>query len=136
MNFSEPGIINAFAELWGTSELIVSFDGINITPPVGPHGRQDLKPTEPWPHMDQNPHKPDFGLMQGICALSESGPKDGGLVVMKGSHIKHPQFFAENGGINEAKRIGAENTCVYMFLLLLYHNYFRLSLCIKIKNNL
>jgi hypothetical protein len=47
--FSEPGVIKAFAELWGTEELIVSFDAVNVTFPYGEHGRKDVDWINPWP---------------------------------------------------------------------------------------
>jgi len=106
----EPGVINAFKELWNTEELICSFDGLNITFPYGEHGRTDIELTQPWPHQDQNPHKPAFQLAQGIIAISESGPDDGGLVVLSGSHHLHGKFHAENGGVNEAQRGGKLNS--------------------------
>ncbi|KAF3049939.1 hypothetical protein E8E11_010031 [Didymella keratinophila] len=44
---TEPAIIKAFAKLWGTDKLLVSFDGMNLTLPT-----KDMKPTTPWPHVD------------------------------------------------------------------------------------
>lgn len=39
-----------------------------------------------------------FELYQGIANLGLNGPDDGGLVVMKGSHLLHERHFAEQGG--------------------------------------
>jgi hypothetical protein len=103
---SEPGVIHAFQELWGAEELLVSFDGFNITFPYGEHGRTDVELTQPWPHQDQNPHLKTFQLAQGIIAITESGPQDGGLTVLEGSHHMHSRYFAENGGIDEVRRDG------------------------------
>ncbi|GFZ46429.1 hypothetical protein JCM24511_04676 [Saitozyma sp. JCM 24511] len=99
----EPGVISAFQDLWGTEELIVSFDGVNVTFPYGPHGRTDIEVTPPWPHQDQDPRNRTFQLAQGIIALSESGPEDGGLVVIPGSHLLHTKFFDENGGVDDER---------------------------------
>ena len=45
-----PAIQEVFAQYWGTSDLIASFDGINATLPINKeHGRTDLTPTEAWP---------------------------------------------------------------------------------------
>lgn len=42
--------MEAFAEIWGTSDLIVSFDGMNVTLPVNEEsGRVDITPNTPWP---------------------------------------------------------------------------------------
>lgn len=50
--YSEPGVIEPFAKLWGTDELVVSFDTVNITLPANIVGGYDSKP---WPHCDQPP---------------------------------------------------------------------------------
>lgn len=49
---TEPAIIEVFEKLWGTKELICSFDGMNISMP----NREDVK-WSPWPHCDQNPRR-------------------------------------------------------------------------------
>jgi len=109
---SEPGVIKCFEELWGTHELIVSFDAFNVTLPWGENGRKDIEWVDPWPHQDQDPHKPTFQLAQGLVACSESGPDDGGLCVLEGSHLLHQQFFAENG-LDESRPGGKLNSYVY-----------------------
>jgi ectoine hydroxylase-related dioxygenase (phytanoyl-CoA dioxygenase family) len=86
---TEPGIIDAFARLWGTDELLVSFDTINISFP----NRKD----SPWkgspPHVDQSPFRQGLHCVQGIINLSKAGPEDGGLVVYPGSHKYLEEFF-------------------------------------------
>lgn len=39
-----------------------------------------------------------FEIYQGIANLAPNGPLDGGLCVLKGSHVLHNQYFAETGG--------------------------------------
>ncbi|KAE8380187.1 MFS transporter [Aspergillus bertholletiae] len=90
---TEPGVIEPFAKLWGTDELVVSFDTVNITLPQSIVGEYDSKP---WPHCDQAPERQGLACVQGIVNLSESGPDDGGLVVMKGSAALFDKFFEEN----------------------------------------
>lgn len=90
---SEQGVIDAFAKLWGTEELLVSFDAPNITLPPSIVGDYDSKP---WPHCDQAPEKQGLACVQGIVNMSHSGPQDGGLVVMKGSAALFDRFFVEN----------------------------------------
>ncbi|KAK2737301.1 hypothetical protein FQN57_000385 [Myotisia sp. PD_48] len=85
----EPNVISAFAKLWGTSDLLVSFDAMNLTLP----GTSTTKQTAPWPHIDQNPSKPDLECVQGILNLAPNGPKDGGLIVLQGSSILNEEFF-------------------------------------------
>ncbi|KAL8279347.1 hypothetical protein RQP46_008159 [Phenoliferia psychrophenolica] len=109
----EEGVLQAFTDLWGTDELICSFDAINISLPVGPHGRTDIPLTGRWPHQDQNPVKSEFELMQGLIAVTESGKEDGGLIVLKGTHKLHKQFFAETGGIKPEQDSGSRNYYTY-----------------------
>lgn len=83
----EPGVLEAFSKLWGTDELLVSFDSLNVTLP-------NYKPARaPWPHVDQAPRKRGLHCIQGIINLSHAGPEDGSLVVMSGSHRLVEEFF-------------------------------------------
>ncbi|KAL2207085.1 phytanoyl-CoA dioxygenase [Sarocladium strictum] len=88
----EPRVIDVFAKLWGTDELLVSFDALNITLP----GRAGHVPREKWLHVDQSPHRKGLQCIQGIVNLSESGPDDGGLTVLPGSHKLTETFFKEH----------------------------------------
>jgi ectoine hydroxylase-related dioxygenase (phytanoyl-CoA dioxygenase family) len=83
----EPGVINAFQKVWGTNELLVSFDSLNVTLP-------NLKKARaPWPHVDQAPRKRGLHCIQGIINLSHAGPEDGSLVVVSGSSALTEEFF-------------------------------------------
>jgi len=107
---TEPAIIDTFSKIWGTDDLIGSFDGLNIALPVNEkHGRTDIKPTQAWPHIDQNPRRIHlFELYQGIANLSENGPDDGGLVLLRGSQKLHEEFFKETGGWKKEQDSGAD----------------------------
>lgn len=85
----EPGVLDAFSKLWGTDELIVSFDSLNITLPNLKQARA------PWPHVDQAPRKRGLHCIQGIINLSHAGPEDGSLCVMEGSAKLVEKFFDE-----------------------------------------
>ena len=85
----EPGVVQAFEALWGTDELLVSFDALNITFP----NRKDVLRKEAWEHIDQSPLRRGLHCVQGIINLSQSGPEDGGLVVYPGSHKLNDEFF-------------------------------------------
>lgn len=85
----EPGVLDAFAQLWGTDELLVSFDSLNITFP----NRKDIPRRAPWDHIDQSPLRRGVHCVQGLINLSPSGPEDGGLVVYPGSHLLNDEFF-------------------------------------------
>ncbi|KAJ6455871.1 hypothetical protein C8R45DRAFT_1036001 [Mycena sanguinolenta] len=83
----EPGVIEPFAKIWGTPDLLVSFDSLNITLP-------GLKPVRaPWPHVDQAPRKRGMHCVQGIVNLSHAGPEDGSLAVVVGSNKHIEEYF-------------------------------------------
>ncbi|KAF4313959.1 Phytanoyl-CoA dioxygenase [Botryosphaeria dothidea] len=84
----EPGVLDAFSLLWGTDKLIASFDGINFTLPTSARA-----PWKAWPHIDQSPYRTGLQCAQGIINFSPNGPKDGGLVVLKGSHKLTESYF-------------------------------------------
>ncbi|TDZ16494.1 hypothetical protein Cob_v010732 [Colletotrichum orbiculare MAFF 240422] len=88
----EPGIIDVFAKVWGTDELIVSFDALNITLPRRP----GHVPRQKWPHVDQSPFREGLQCVQGIANLSDAGPEDGGLTVYPGSHKVTEAYFREH----------------------------------------
>lgn len=87
---TEPKVIDTFSKLWGTEELIVSFDGMNITLP-----RQKDLTWSPWPHTDQSPHRKGMQCVQGLLNYQPNGENDGGLILMKGSSKLFDEFFAE-----------------------------------------
>lgn len=85
----EPKILEAFAKIWGTDELLVSFDALNITLP----NRADKPPRTPWPHVDQSPMRRGIHCIQGIINLSHAGPEDGSLMLFPRSNTMTEQFF-------------------------------------------
>lgn len=87
----EPGVVDAFAKVFDTDDLIVSFDAVNMALP----GRKDLPANKPWPHQDQDPAKPEFRCLQGIVNLLPNGAEDGGLIVCRGAHRLSEQFHRE-----------------------------------------
>jgi hypothetical protein len=53
----EPDLVEVFAKIWGTDQLLVSFDGANISVPLGKNANPNIH--EAWPHVDQwvqSPH--------------------------------------------------------------------------------
>ncbi|KAM0751340.1 hypothetical protein T439DRAFT_347850 [Meredithblackwellia eburnea MCA 4105] len=90
---TEPGVIGAFAQLWGTDKLTTSFDGASVMLPR----RKDLPPpssADKWEHMDQSPNRTGFFVAQGLVNLNYNGPQDGGLMVLKGSSKLVEEYFA------------------------------------------
>lgn len=52
---SEPGILKVFEQLWGTKDLIASFDGMNVSLPVNEKtGRTDIETTSKQANADQS----------------------------------------------------------------------------------
>ncbi|GFZ48428.1 hypothetical protein JCM24511_06176 [Saitozyma sp. JCM 24511] len=90
---SEPAVIDVFAKIWGTDELIVSYDTVNVSLPY-PKEEMDESRTKPWPHVDQSPLRTVKHCIQGIVNLHENGPLDGGLVVLDGSLPLFAEYFA------------------------------------------
>ncbi|CAK41624.1 hypothetical protein CBS63078_1404 [Aspergillus niger] len=88
---TEPAVIEIFEKLWETKELLSSFDGMNISLPR----RKDVN-WSPWPHCDQNPNRKGMQAVQGLVNFAPNGPKDGGLMLMKGSAKLFDEFFAQD----------------------------------------
>jgi len=86
----EIGVLSAFEKIWNTSNLLASFDGINLTLPLPSATRPN---STPWPHQDQDSRIRGFQRTQGILNVVDNGPQDGGLVVLKGSHKLNDEFF-------------------------------------------
>ncbi|KAL2857316.1 hypothetical protein BJY01DRAFT_242388 [Aspergillus pseudoustus] len=84
----EPGIVEPFEQLWGTNELLVSFDTFNVTLPK----RKD-DDFRPWPHVDQAPERHGLACVQGLLNLAPAGPEDGGLLLMVGSSALFEEYF-------------------------------------------
>lgn len=88
----DPALVEKFAELWGTHELVCSYDGFNVSVPVAGRSEDDIV-FKPWPHVDQSPLVPGLHCVQGILNLLPNGPQDGGLMLMKGSKALYSQLF-------------------------------------------
>jgi hypothetical protein len=86
---TEPKVLEVFSKLWETDELLCSFDGMNITLP-----RQKDLTWSPWPHCDQSEHRKGMQCVQGLLNYQPNGPKDGGLILMKGSAKLFDEFFS------------------------------------------
>ncbi|KAJ9113859.1 hypothetical protein QFC19_000052 [Naganishia cerealis] len=99
----EPGLIDVFSKVWGTDELLVSFDlpkavavrfisdGANFSVPLPPSQIQNAG--APWPHVDQSPLKRNMECIQGIANLAANGEDDGGLMILDGSFPLYNEFF-------------------------------------------
>ncbi|RSH83920.1 hypothetical protein EHS25_005164 [Saitozyma podzolica] len=86
---TEPGVIDAFAKVWGTRDLVVSFDSAAVMLP----NRTDVVDKGRWEHIDQSPSRRGLYCVQGILNLNDCGPEDGGLMILKGSAPIIEEFF-------------------------------------------
>lgn len=92
-----PRVRRAFAAVWGTDELLVSFDGGNAFRPPRLN-RQWLTRGGGWWHVDQNHRKGRARqgrvCVQGLLALTDANDESGGLCVVPASH-RHHQAICE-----------------------------------------
>ncbi|KAI9023934.1 hypothetical protein DFJ74DRAFT_767469 [Hyaloraphidium curvatum] len=107
---THPGVRKAFEIVWGTHELITSYDAVGMMRP--PEVLRELgeqpPPVEHWPHIDHDEEGEEVELVQGFLNLWESGPDDGGLVQWLGSGPAFPEKWpAElHEGLKGARIIG------------------------------
>ncbi len=122
----DPRIVNVFAEIWNTNDLIVSMDGLSLMCP--PEIREGF--FEPWPHVDQsilrrldnvahnNNPPPGFVsesllktqpyTIQGQFLFEDSFDGDGGFYCIPKSHLRFPEFAPQLETINANEMPKAE----------------------------
>ncbi|VUC30168.1 unnamed protein product [Clonostachys rosea] len=117
---SEPALVEKFAQIWGTNELLVSYDGLNMSLPEAERPKTDPV-FAPWAHVDQSPLRTNLQCVQGILNLLPNGPEDGGLMVLEGSskyyaelweHFDHKK--GENGWNKWEQQFLDEDMCVWL----------------------
>ena len=88
-----PKVKAAFAAIWETEDLLVSFDGGNAFRPWRHNPAWLTKGG--WYHVDQNatlPNKKGKVCVQGLVTLHRADEETGGLVVLPGSHLHHTEI--------------------------------------------
>lgn len=88
-----PRVKAAFAAIWSTDDLLVSFDGGNIFRPW--KYKKSWLTSGGWYHCDQNARfKGSQGkvCIQGLVTLFDATADTGGLVVIPGSHRHHEEI--------------------------------------------
>jgi len=81
-----PHVRQVFAEIWGTDDLITSFDTFICWRPWW-NANKGKKPTTEGMHCDQNPHtKRGLACVQGMIMLRPVTRQIGGLCVVPGTH--------------------------------------------------
>mmetsp|Transcript_714 Transcript_714/g.2035 ORF Transcript_714/g.2035 Transcript_714/m.2035 type:complete len:498 (+) Transcript_714:243-1736(+) len=89
-----PRVRAAFANIWGTSDLIVSFDGANVFRPHHREGAAQHRTAGGWWHVDQGAAKVGLQSIQGFVSLRPATPATGGLCVVPRSHKKHADLLS------------------------------------------
>ena len=106
----DPRIVDVFAQVWNTNDLIVSMDGLSFMCP--PEIREGY--VEPWPHVDQailrrqdnvaHSNNPPIGFVsesllktqpytvQGQFLFEDSCDGDGGFYCIPKSHLRFAEF--------------------------------------------
>lgn len=90
---TNPKIINIYKKLWNTNELVVSFDGSCYIP------KELNKKDSIWTHTDQCSNSDGLKCYQGFISLTNN--KERTLVVYKGSHKLHKQYFKDRNISNK-----------------------------------
>uniref|UniRef100_A0A7S2N9Q8 Phytanoyl-CoA dioxygenase n=1 Tax=Zooxanthella nutricula TaxID=1333877 RepID=A0A7S2N9Q8_9DINO len=87
-----PKVRAVFERVWGTSELLVSFDGANVFRPWHHGFRKTLCG---WWHVDQGAGKRGRHAVQGLLSLFPADATTGGLTVVPGSHHRHGEVVED-----------------------------------------
>ena len=86
--------ISIFSQLWGTSDLLSSFDGASIIFPDG-NNKDKFKN---WIHYDQGRFDYNLCSIQGVLHLTNSGFNDGGFMYVENSHHLHKKYMETHLG--------------------------------------
>jgi hypothetical protein len=79
---THPAVLAVFAELWGTDDLLVSFDGACAAPPY----LATQNTNKSWAHIDQDERKAgQYLCVQGLVTLQYAGYDKG--------HLLHAELF-------------------------------------------
>lgn len=90
-----PGVVEAFATIYGTWDLLVSYDGASILFPPEITGRGWHR--NDWYHCDQSYSRTNFECAQGWVTLYDVREMDATLSVLEGSHHYHDEFASNFG---------------------------------------
>eukprot|EP00933_Yihiella_yeosuensis_P044687 TRINITY_DN3994_c0_g4_i1.p1 TRINITY_DN3994_c0_g4~~TRINITY_DN3994_c0_g4_i1.p1 ORF type:complete len:348 (-),score=41.75 TRINITY_DN3994_c0_g4_i1:692-1735(-) len=87
-----PGVRCIFSRIWGTNNLLTSFDGVNIFRPW--HSGRFPKTEGGWFHVDQGKGRQGLHAIQGFLSLTQQDSTTGGLYIIPGSHLNHSRVVA------------------------------------------
>ena len=85
-----PKVVNVFADIWHTPDLLTSFDGLSlhIPPEVTKRGYFHKS----WYHCDQSFTDSSLRCVQGMVSMYPTNAGDATLAVLAGSHLLHAEF--------------------------------------------
>lgn len=84
---SIPNVKKAFAKIWGTEDLLTSFDGVSLWRPWNINPQWKTESGQTWFHIDQHPiSRPGKQCVQGLVNLLPTSEEIGGNVMVPGSH--------------------------------------------------
>lgn len=81
---SLPLVRKVFEQVWGTEDLITSFDCFGLFRPW--HTGKFFKTLGGWFHVDQG--SPGMQCIQGLLSIFDQDASTGGLTVIPGSHLR------------------------------------------------
>lgn len=91
-----PKVKEPFEKIFGTSDLITSFDGGNIFRPWHSYSADSNSKTEcGWWHVDQGKLLRGRHAVQGLVTLQDVNTETGGFCVIPGSHRYHDELLEE-----------------------------------------
>lgn len=89
-----PKVKEAFEQVFGTNDLITSYDGGNIFRPWHLQESDTYSKTHSgWYHVDQGRLLPGFHCVQGLVTLKDVNAATGGFCCIPGSHLYHDQVL-------------------------------------------
>jgi hypothetical protein len=81
---THPKMLEFYRTLYSRQDLIVSFDGANLSKPP-------KRTLQPWPHIDQGSRRLGFQCLQGYVTLVTG--QNAGTVIYPRSHFYHSLLF-------------------------------------------
>jgi hypothetical protein len=91
---SLPKVKSAFQQVYGTDDLITSYDGANIFRPWHLKDSDTYSKTHSgWYHVDQGRLLLGFQCVQGLVTLKDVNAATGGFCCVPGSHLYHDQVL-------------------------------------------
>jgi len=87
----QPRVIQAYAGVWGTDDLLTSFDGMSVYRPWKMNPEWKTNAATSWLHIDQHPiTRPGRHCVQGLVSLLPMSTQTGGNVLIPKSHRDFP----------------------------------------------